>query len=131
MREPVSIFLIKSNLRLVSAVRIHPPDSHYTCARRIEINVSAVVRIFRAIIQPLCIGQTLLLAALDYTPERFVVYLASRPPQPWFQTLAGRLGRKIVYIPSGSLSPVTLRKIRAFHVLSGKDRRAIARDYID
>jgi hypothetical protein len=75
-------------------------------------------------------AERLLLAGLDYSLERFVVYVAARPPRPWFQMLAGRLGCRIVYLPIGSLSPVTLKKIRTFHVLSGKDRREVARDYI-
>jgi hypothetical protein len=74
--------------------------------------------------------ETLLLAALDYTLERFVVYVAARPPRSIFKTVAPRLGRKIVYIPIGQLSPITLKKIRAVHVLDGHDKRPIAKDYI-
>jgi hypothetical protein len=74
--------------------------------------------------------ETLLLAALDYTLERFVVYVAARPPRSIFRTIAARLGRKIVYIPIGQLSPVSLKKIRVVHVLDGHDKRAIAKDYL-
>ncbi len=74
--------------------------------------------------------ETLLLAALDYTLERFVVYVAARPPRSMFKTIAARLGRKIIYIPIGMLSPVSLKKIRVVHVLDGHDKRAIAKDYI-
>jgi hypothetical protein len=75
-------------------------------------------------------AERLLLAALDYSVEKFVVYVAARPPRSWFQLLAGRIDRKIVYIPIGSLSPVTLKKIRAFHVLSGRDKREVAKEYL-
>jgi hypothetical protein len=74
--------------------------------------------------------ETLLLAALDYTLERFVVYVAARPPRSIFKTIAARLGRKIVYIPMGQLSPVSLKKIRVVHVLDGHDKRLIAKDYL-
>jgi hypothetical protein len=74
--------------------------------------------------------ETLLLAALDYTPERFVVYVAAKPPRSVFKTVASRLGRKIIYIPIGQLSPVSLKKIRAVHILDGHNKRPIAKDYI-
>ena len=47
-----------------------------------------------------------------------------------FRLLAARLGKKIVYIPLGSLSPVKLKKLRVFHVLAGNDKRELARDYV-
>jgi hypothetical protein len=75
-------------------------------------------------------SETLLLAALDYTLERFVVYVAAKPPRSIFRSIAARLGRKIVYIPIGQLSPVSLKKIRVVHVLDGHDKRSIAKDYI-
>ena len=74
--------------------------------------------------------ERLLLAALDYSLERNVVYVAARPPRSIFRTIAGRLGRKIIYIPIGQLSPVALKKIRVFHVLDGHDRRETAKEYI-
>ena len=74
--------------------------------------------------------ETLLLAALDYTLERFVVYVAAKPPRSVFKTVASRLGRKIIYIPIGQLSPVSLKRIRAVHILDGHDKRPIAKDYI-
>lgn len=74
--------------------------------------------------------ERLLLAALDYSLERNVVYVAARPPRTIFRTIAGRLGRKIIYIPIGQLSPVALKKIRVVHVLDGHGRRQTAREYI-
>jgi hypothetical protein len=75
-------------------------------------------------------SEVLLLAALDYSPEMHVVYVAPRPPRSYFRQLAARLGKKIVYLPLGSLSPVRLKKLRVFHVLFGRDKRDIAKDYI-
>jgi len=77
-----------------------------------------------------CKSEVLLLAALDYSREPHVVYAAARPPRSLFRQIASRLGKKIVYVPLGSLSPVTLKKIRVFHVLYGRDKREIAGDYI-
>lgn len=75
-------------------------------------------------------AETLLLAALDYALERFVVYVAAKPPRSIFRSICARLGRKIIYIPIGQLSPISLKKIRAVHVLDGHDKRSIAKDYI-
>ncbi|MGH9662423.1 MAG: hypothetical protein ACRD96_27995, partial [Bryobacteraceae bacterium] len=74
--------------------------------------------------------ERLLLAALDYSVDRFVVYVAARPPRSIFRNIAARAGRTIVYIPIGQLSPVTMKKIRVVHVLDGYDKRALAKDYI-
>jgi len=75
-------------------------------------------------------AEVLLLAALDYSREKHVVYVAVRPPRSCFRQIAARLGKKIVYIPLGSLSPQKLKKLRVFHVLFGNDKREIAKDYI-
>jgi hypothetical protein len=37
----------------------------------------------------------------------------------------GPPGKKIIYLPLGTLSPVTLKKIRQFHVLDGHGVRRI------
>ena len=75
-------------------------------------------------------SETLLMAALDYSLEKHVVYVAKKAPRSHLRTLAARLGKKIVYIPSGQLSPQSLNRIRVFHVLSAHRLRKIAKDYI-
>jgi hypothetical protein len=75
-------------------------------------------------------SERLLMAGLDYSIHRHVVYVAAKPPRTIFRTIAARLGRTIMYIPIGQLSPVSLKKIRVVHVLDGYDKREIARDYI-
>ena len=77
-----------------------------------------------------CKSEVLLLAALDYSEERVIVYVASRPPSSILRALATRLDRKIVYIPIGTLSADSLRSLRTFHVLAGRSKREVARDYI-
>ncbi len=74
--------------------------------------------------------ERMLMAAIDYSQETHVVYVASTPPSGWCRSLAARLGKKIIYMPIGMFSPVTLKKIRQFHVLDGHHVRTYARRYI-
>ncbi len=74
--------------------------------------------------------ERLLLAALDYALEKIVVYAAPRPPRSIFRSIAARLGRKIVYVPLGTLNKATLKKLRTMHVLDGQEKREVARDFI-
>lgn len=76
-------------------------------------------------------SEVLLMAAIDYAVQPTVVYVAPHPPRSRLKRFAQRFGKKIVYIPIGQLSPVTLNKLRAFHVLDGHDKRLIADEYID
>jgi hypothetical protein len=75
-------------------------------------------------------AERLLFAAIDYSLEKFVIYVAARPPRPFFQALAGRYGKRIIYIPLKQLSPVMLQKIRTFHILADKSVRNYAADHI-
>jgi hypothetical protein len=74
--------------------------------------------------------EILLLAAIDYSSEPHLVYAAPRPPRSIFRQIAGRMGKKIIYLPLGSLSPVKLKRLRILHILYGHDKREIAKDYI-
>ncbi|MFN4174822.1 MAG: hypothetical protein ACK4HV_06955, partial [Parachlamydiaceae bacterium] len=75
-------------------------------------------------------AEVLLAAAIDYAVKPLIVYVGSKPPRTLLKSYARRYGKKIVYIPIGQLSPVTLNKLRIFHVLDGHDKREIAGDYI-
>lgn len=75
-------------------------------------------------------AERLLLAGLDYSIHRFVVYVASKPPRSVFRTIAARFGRTIVYIPIGQLSPSRMKKIRVVHVLDSHSRREEAKQYL-
>ncbi len=75
-------------------------------------------------------AERLLLAGLDYSISRYVVYVAAKPPRSIFKTIASRAGRTIIYIPIGQLSPVSLKRLRVVHVLDGYDKREIAKDYL-
>ena len=74
--------------------------------------------------------ERLLLAALDYSLQRYVVYVAAKPPRSIFRSIAAHLNRRIVYIPIGALNPAKLKKIRVVHVLDSYARRAEAKEYI-
>ena len=75
-------------------------------------------------------AEVLLLAALDHSTERHVVYVAPKPPRRKLRQIAQRLDRKIIHVPIGQLSPAGLQKVRRFHVLSGPEVRAQAPRYI-
>jgi len=74
--------------------------------------------------------ERLLMAAIDYSLEKHVVYVAPDPPTGWCVSMAARVGKKIIYLPSGVFAPVTLKKMRQFHVLDGHHVRRYARQYI-
>jgi len=74
--------------------------------------------------------ERLLMAAIDYCLEKHVVYVAGTPPSGWCQGMAARHGKKIIYLPIGIFSPVTLKKIRQFHVLDGHHVRKYASHFI-
>lgn len=75
-------------------------------------------------------SERLLMAALDYSLERHVVYVAAKPPRTIFRSIAAHLNRSIIYIPIGQLSPAKLKRIRVVHVLDGHDKRDTAKDFI-
>ncbi|MGQ9920484.1 MAG: hypothetical protein ACUVRZ_04050 [Desulfobacca sp.] len=75
-------------------------------------------------------AERLLLAALDYSLEKYVVYIAATPPRSRWLTIASRMGKKISYLPIGSFSPLTIKRLRVFHVLDGRPVRRWAGEYI-
>lgn len=75
-------------------------------------------------------AEMLLLAGIEYSEDKFIAYVAAKPPRSYFRTVASKINKKIVYLPIGQLSPVSLKKIRVFHVLNNYDLRRIAKDYI-
>lgn len=75
-------------------------------------------------------AEVLLMAAIDYAQKPLITYVAAKPPRSLIKSFARRFGKKIIYVPIGQLSPITLNKLRTFHVLDGHDKREIAGDYI-
>jgi hypothetical protein len=58
------------------------------------------------------------------------VYVAPSPPRAQVKAYARRRDRRVVYVPLGQLSPVTLKRIRSFHILDGHEVRSYAGDFI-
>lgn len=75
-------------------------------------------------------AEVLLMAGIEYAVKPLIVYVASKPPRSQLKSIAMRYGKKLLYIPIGQLSPVTLNNLRNFHVLDGHDKREIAGDFI-
>lgn len=74
--------------------------------------------------------ERLLLAGIDYSTKRYIVYVAPKPPRTLMRSIATRMGRQVVYVPIGQLSPQKLKKIRVVHILDGHHRRRDAKDFI-
>ena len=74
--------------------------------------------------------ERLLMAALDYSVQRMVAYVAAKPPRSIFRSIAAHLNRRIGYIPIGALNTTKVKKQRVVHVLDSYDRRADAKDYL-
>ena len=74
--------------------------------------------------------ERLLMAALDYSVEKYVVYVASKPPRSVFRSIASHLNRRILYVPIGQMDSAKVKRLRVVHVLDGHDKRDIAKDFI-
>ena len=68
--------------------------------------------------------------ALTVANLRLVVHVAKDPPSSLMIRYAAAQGKRVVHIPIGSLSPITVKKIRVVHLLAGRDKRKVAKDYI-
>ena len=62
--------------------------------------------------------------------DKHIVYVGDSVPRSSFFQLAQRLGKKLVYLPIGTLSPISLERIRVFHVLAGHRYRELAKNFI-
>jgi hypothetical protein len=74
--------------------------------------------------------EVLLAAAIDYSIQPLIVYVGPQPPRSTMKQYAARFGKRILYMPLTQFSPITMKKLRIFHVLDGHDTRLIADDYI-
>jgi len=75
-------------------------------------------------------GEVLLMAGVDYSLEKLVVHVAKEAPAERLRRFAAQRGKRIVHIPLGSLSPATVKKVRVVHLLAGRDKRRIAKQYV-
>jgi hypothetical protein len=75
-------------------------------------------------------SERLLLAALFHAKDRFVAYVAARPPAQEVVATAQILHRHVVHLPLSTFSSRTLEKIRRLHVLNGRVVRSWAARFI-
>jgi hypothetical protein len=76
------------------------------------------------------LSERLTYGSLLFSRERAIAYVAAKRPGIRLRTLAARAGKHIIWIPSGSFSGETLRALRRFHVLNGKEVRSWAARFI-
>ena len=75
-------------------------------------------------------AERLLKAGILYSREKYIVYIAKKPPRKHFYSLAGVKHRQIIYIPLDNYSQESFKPVRHIHILAGKDKRKIAHNYI-
>ncbi len=74
--------------------------------------------------------ERLLMAGIVYSEKPGIVYVAKKPAAPRWKKFAKSMGKRIIYIPLGSLNPVHVRKMRTFHMLRNKGIRNSAHEYL-
>lgn len=65
-----------------------------------------------------------------FSREKNIAYVAAKKPGIELKNLASKLGKHLIWIPLSSFSNETLRKLRKFHILNGKDVRSWASRFI-
>ena len=75
-------------------------------------------------------AERLLKAAIMYSKERYIAYVAEKPPRKYFYSLAGIKNRELVYVTLDNFNKESLKTIKHLHILAGRDKRRIAHNYI-
>ena len=75
-------------------------------------------------------AERLLKAGILYSKQRYIVYVAKKPPRKYFYSLAGIKHRDLIFIPINNFSTESLKTIKHIHLLAGRDKRLIAHNYI-
>ncbi|MCL5271011.1 MAG: hypothetical protein M1457_10810, partial [bacterium] len=63
-------------------------------------------------------SEALLSAAILFSPDRYIAYVAARPPRRPFRDFARANRKHIVYLPLHMFSASHLKRVRRFHILS-------------
>lgn len=74
--------------------------------------------------------ERLLVAGIVYSEKPGVVFVAKKPPPARWKKLAKSMGKRIIYIPLGSLNPIHVKRMRTFHMLQNKGVRNFAHEYL-
>lgn len=75
-------------------------------------------------------SEKLLVAGIEYSLEKYIVFVSPKPPASKIVSWAKKIGREVIYVPLGAFSRATINKVRIFHILAGHDTRDHAGDYI-
>lgn len=75
-------------------------------------------------------AEALLAAGILFSEDRYVAWIAPKPPSSRMKELAAEHGRHLIYLPQQGFSPTQLQKVRKFHILRGHHVRKYAADYI-
>ncbi|HOV13579.1 MAG TPA: hypothetical protein PK771_04795 [Spirochaetota bacterium] len=75
--------------------------------------------------------EALITAAIDHSVTGNIVVISTKPPNHKLKSWAKRCGKKLIFIPVGSLSPSKIRRLRIFHILQGHKTRLTASEFID
>jgi hypothetical protein len=74
--------------------------------------------------------ERLLVAGIAYSEKPGIVYVCKKPPPVKWKKLATSMGKRIIYIPLGSLNPLHVKRMRTFHMLQNKGIRNFAHEYL-
>jgi hypothetical protein len=74
--------------------------------------------------------ERLLAAGVVYSEKPGIVYVAKKPPAQRWKKFAKSMGKRIIFIPLGSLNPLHVKRMRTFHMLQNKGVRNYAREYL-
>lgn len=99
-----------------------PPQAPYDVWRSYEeLKAEGIIKNY---------ADLLLYTAIIYSVDKYLGYVAPKPPSNILKELSKNYSVEIVYLPLTNFSSETLRKLRHFHVLGNKRLRSIAKDYI-
>ncbi|HLP43535.1 MAG TPA: hypothetical protein VK465_18685, partial [Fibrobacteria bacterium] len=76
------------------------------------------------------LAEQLVYGALLNSAEKNVAYVSDRKPSLRLRRMAARFRRRLIWVPLAAFSEETLRKLRKFHILNGKQVRAWATRFI-
>lgn len=76
------------------------------------------------------LSHRLVCGAMMFSREHAIAYVAEKRPSVTLRMLAGRYKKHLAWIPLYSFSSETLRRLRRFHVLNGKEVRSWAARFI-
>jgi hypothetical protein len=76
------------------------------------------------------LAEQLLYGGLLNSEERSVAYVSARKPGLRMKRMAAGLKKRLIWVPMAAFSAETLRRLRKFHILNGKQVRAWAARFI-